>query len=250
MKGKAVFITGGNEGIGLATAIAFARQGANVAIFGRREDKNAQAKTQIEAAGVKCMTIKGDVTRENEVSSAIDRVIEEFGGLHFAFNNAGLTGTGVPFAQQTLEDYEHLIGINLTGVWLSMKYELPAIVASGGGAIVNTGSTCSLVGVPMVATYCASKHAVVGLTKAVALEYARQGVRINAICPGTTAATGIHAAMTRDTPEVVAAVTGMVPMGRMANPEEIAGGVLYLCSDTASYVTGQTLVVDGGMVAA
>jgi NAD(P)-dependent dehydrogenase (short-subunit alcohol dehydrogenase family) len=247
MKDKTLFITGGNEGIGLATALLFARQGANIAIMGRRAEKNAEAQKQIAATGVKCLAISGDVTREDDMARAIQQVTDTFGGLHFAFNNAGIVATPKPFPQLTSEDFDHLIGINLKGVWLAMKYELPAILASGGGSIVNTGSMASAVGMPMLPLYVASKHGVLGMTKSAALEYARQGVRINMVCPGTTRDTGIYNDMAKHAPHVEEMLLQMVPMGRLCTPDEIAGTVLYLCSDAASYVTGQAIYVDGGI---
>ena len=249
MKNKTVFITGGNEGIGLATALAFAQQGVNIAIFGRRNDKNTAAKKQIEAAGVKCIAIDGDVVDETAIADAIKRTTDTFGGLHYAFNNAGVSGRTAPFNAQGMDEFDRLININLKGVWLSMKYELPAMLASGGGSIVNTGSLASTVGLPMQALYTASKHAVLGLTKAAALEYARQGIRINAVCPGTTGGTGIHADVVKNAPGLESMLIAMVPMGRLATPAEMAGIVIYLCSDAASYVTGQAITLDGGFTA-
>lgn len=247
MKGKTLFITGGNEGIGLATALLFAEQGVNVAIMGRRADKNAEAQKQIAARGVKCLVICGDVASEQDVAGAIRQVTDRFGGLHFAFNNAGVLAAPVPFTELTEKDFDYLIGINLKGVWLSMKYELTAILASGGGSIVNCGSIASMVGIPMRPLYAASKHGLVGMTKAAALEYARQGVRINMVCPGTTNDTGIYNDMLAKAPQSVNMVLEKVPMGRMCKPVEIAGSVLFLCSDTASYITGQAIYVDGGI---
>jgi NAD(P)-dependent dehydrogenase (short-subunit alcohol dehydrogenase family) len=246
MKNKTLFITGGNDGIGLATAIAFAEQGANIAIFSRRPEKNAAAKAKIEALGARCIVIAGDVVSESDIANAVKQTVDTFGGLHFAFNNAGITGNPAPFATTSVEEYDRIIGTNLKGVWLAMKHELPAIVASGGGAIVNTGSMASAVGMPMLPIYNASKHAVLGLTKSAALEYAKQGVRVNAVCPGTTADTGIYEDISRNAPQIETALVTMVPMGRLCKPKEIAGSVLYLCSDAASYVTGQALYVDGG----
>jgi NAD(P)-dependent dehydrogenase (short-subunit alcohol dehydrogenase family) len=235
MKDKTLFVTGGNEGIGLATATLFAAQGVNVAIMSRRADKNAEAQQLIAAKGVKCIAITGDVTSEDDMARAIQQVTDTFGGLHFAFNNAGVVATPKPFPQLTIEDFDYTIGINLKGAWLGMKYELPAIIASGGGSM------------PMLPLYVASKHGLLGLTKSAALEYARQGVRINMVSPGTTRDTGIHSNMAKTAPHVEEMLLQMVPMGRLCSPDEIAGTVLYLCSDAASYVTGQAIYVDGGI---
>ena len=246
MKNKTLFITGGNEGIGLATALLFAEQGVNVAIMGRRADKNAEAQKQIVARGVKCIAITGDVASEHDMANAIKQVTDTFGGLHFAFNNAGVVAVPKPFPQLTSDDFDSLIGVNLKGVWLSMKYELPAIVASGGGSIVNTGSIATAVGMAMLPLYAASKHGVLGLSKSAALEYAQQGVRVNMVCPGTTADTGIYDNMAKGAPQIEEMLMKVVPMGRLCKPVEIAGSVLFLCSDAASYITGQAIYADGG----
>ena len=246
MKNKTVFITGGNEGIGFATALLFAEQGCNVAIMGRRADKNAEALKGLLKTGAQCIAISGDVTREADVARAVAQVTDTFGALHYAFNNAGVTGNPVPFPELSTDEFDRVIGINLKGVWLSMKYELPAILASGGGGIVNTGSIASGIGVSMLPAYVASKHAIVGLSRAAALEYGKQGIRINVVCPGMTTDTGIYAQLGEAAPEVEAAMIQMVPMGRFGQPREIAQTVMYLCSDAASYITGQALYADGG----
>lgn len=246
MKNKTVLITGGNDGIGLATAIMFAEQGANVAIVGRRQEKNLEACQQVEKIGGRCLAIAADVTRDADMASAVAQTVETFGGLHYAFNNAGVFAPMTPTPVLTETEFDQIIAVNLKGVWLSMKHELPAIVSSGGGAIVNTGSLASQAGMPMLAAYVASKHAVAGLTRSVAVEYAKQGVRINAVCPGGVADTGIYAEINQNMPDLEAGVTAACPMGRMGLPKEIAGAVMYLCSDVASYVTGQMLYVDGG----
>lgn len=244
---KTLFVTGGNEGIGLATALLFAEQGNNIAIMGRRADKNAEAKKLIAAKGAKCLAITGDVSSEQDTADAIKQVTDTFGGLNFAFNNAGIVAAPKPFTESTSADFDHLIGINLKGVWLSMKYELPAIIASGGGSIVNCGSIASTNGLAMLPVYVASKHGLVGLTKAAALEYARQGVRINMVCPGTISDTGIYNDFMKTAAEYSEALKDTVPMGRYGSPAEIAGCVLFLCSGAASYITGQVLSADGGV---
>lgn len=246
MKDKTLFVTGGNFGIGLATALLFAEQGVNIAIMGRRADKNAQAQKAIEAKGVKCIAITGDVAKEQDVADAIARVVNTFGGLHFGFNNAGVASMTKPLRKQTTEDFEREVGINLKGAWLCMKLELPLIEKSGGGCVVNTGSVYSKVGGLLMPIYAASKHGLVGLTKSAALEYARKGVRINMVCPGPIAETGILNKLEEIVPEGVKKLIDEVPMGRAGKPNEIAAGVLYLCSDAGAYITGQELYIDGG----
>lgn len=246
MKGKTLLVTGGNDGIGLATALLFAQRGANIAILGRRADKNEEAREQILAVGAKCIAITADVTCEGDVAGAVATVMKTLGGLHFAFNNAAAVDLPKPFPELTEADYEHIIGINLKGVWLCMKHELSAIVASGGGSIINTGSTATMVGIPMLPLYVASKHGVLGLTKAAALEYARQGVRVNMVCPGHTGDTGIYRNMSKLAPDLEASLVSSVPMGRLGTPRESAEAVLHLCSNASSYITGQAIYVDGG----
>lgn len=248
MKNKTILITGGNEGIGLATAIVFAKQGANVAIMGRRADKNAAALKAVEATGAKCIAITGDVSKAADMSAAVKKTVDTFGGLHFGFNNAGIPGSHELFAEASEDDFDSIMAVNVKGVWLAMKYELPAIKASGGGAIVNTGSSGSLIGLANMPAYTGSKHAVVGMTKSAAMEYAQQGVRVNVICPGIISDTGIHDDMAKKHPGSTEAYKQAVPMKRYGTPEEIGGSVLYLCSDAAAYMTGHVLCVDGGLV--
>ena len=245
-KNKTIFVTGGNEGIGLAAALLFAEHGSNVAIMGRREAKNAAALKAIEKTGARCIAITGDVTLEADVSAAIARVADTFGGLHYAFNNAGVAPDPMPFPDLSTDEWDRVMNINLRGVWLGMKYELPVILKSGGGAIVNTGSIVSGVGMAMLPAYVASKHAVLGLTKSAALEYATQGIRINMVCPGMTTSTGIYDQLQAVAPHVEAGLIATIPMGRFGKPEEIAKTVLYLCSDASSYVTGHAIYADGG----
>ena len=247
LKEKTVFITGGNEGIGLQTAVLFAQSGANVAIMGRRAEKNEQAKSIIEQAGGKCLAIAADVTDEAKTADAIKQITDTYGGLHYGFNNAGIAAHPVPFTELSSEEFDRLININLKGAWLSMKYELPAIVASGGGAIVNTGSIASTLGLPMMPSYVASKHGLLGITRSAAVEYAPQGVRINMLCPGTTSGTGIYDDMKANSPQVEEMLLPQVPMARLADAEEMARAVVFLCSEGASYITGQALYADGGI---
>jgi NAD(P)-dependent dehydrogenase (short-subunit alcohol dehydrogenase family) len=245
--GKVALITGGNAGIGRATAIEFAKHGAKVVITGRREKEGHEVIAEIKAIGGDAIFVKTDVSKESDVEAMIKQTLETFGRLDFAFNNAGVEETLTPLANQTEETYDQIMDINVKGVWLSLKHEIPAMLKSGGGAIVNNSSIGGLVGFAMAPIYVASKHAVVGLTKAVALEYAKQNVRVNAVAPGT-----IETRMFRDVasaPEVRQMLESATPIGRVGQPEEIAGAVVWLCSDGASFITGQILPIDGGYTA-
>lgn len=249
MGDKTIFITGGNEGIGFATAFLFAEQGVNVAIMGRRASKNAEAVSHMASRGLDCCAIEGDVTRESDIERAIEITLKKYGSLNYAFNNAGITDFPRRFEDLGSDDFDALFNINVKGVALSMKHELPAILASGGGAIVNTGSIASSIGLNMLPFYAASKHALLGLTKSLALEYAPRGVRINMVCPGTVEGTGIYHDMTSRAPSLVDSLVEKVPFGRLASPSEVANCVRFLCSDMASYMTGQAVYVDGGFTA-
>jgi NAD(P)-dependent dehydrogenase (short-subunit alcohol dehydrogenase family) len=245
MKDKTILITGGNSGIGLATALLFAREGAHVAIVGRRAEQNQAAKKQIEAAGGRCLDFAGDVTDETFLRTSVAKTAEAFGGLHYAFNNAGVEQVPGPLEKQTVEDYRRIMDINVMGVWLAMREEIPVIQRSGGGCVVNTSSVAGLIGMAGVPLYIASKHAVIGLTKSVALEYAKLGVRVNAVCPGAVR-TDLFERFTGKNPEMEKAIEAMHPMGRSGSAGEVASAVLYLCRD-ATWTTGQAIVMDGGL---
>jgi NAD(P)-dependent dehydrogenase (short-subunit alcohol dehydrogenase family) len=243
--GKVVLITGGNAGIGRAAALEFANQGAKVVVSGRREKEGREVIAELEALGGEAIFVKTDVSKEREVKAMIERTLATFGRLDCAFNNAGIVQAPTPLPDQTEETYDQIMDINVKGVWLSLKHEIPAMLKTGGGAIVNNSSIGGLVGFAMAPVYVASKHAVIGLTKSVALEYATQHVRVNAVAPGT-----IETRMFRDfAPEVRQMLESAHPMGRIGQPEEIASAVVWLCSDGASFVTGQTVPIDGGYTA-
>jgi len=244
MSERVLYVTGGNAGIGLATALKFAESGCHVSIFSRREEANASARAAIEAHGVKCVTFAGDVASATDVAAAIDKTCSQLGRLDYAFNNAGVEQVPTPLTEQTEEDYRRIMDVNVKGVWLCMQHEIPRMLESGGGTIVNTGSVASLIGMANIPVYIASKHAVLGLTRAVALEYATQNIRINAVCPGAVK-TALYDRFIGDSAEMEQAIEAMHPMGRSGDPEEIASAVYWLCHE-ATWTTGQAITLDGG----
>jgi NAD(P)-dependent dehydrogenase (short-subunit alcohol dehydrogenase family) len=247
-QGKVALITGGSAGIGRATAVAFAREGAKVVVASRRVEEGNETVRLIEQAGSKGISVKTDVTKEPEVKAMIDKALAAYGRIDCAFNNAGVLGAIAPLVDQKVEDYESIMNVNVKGLMLCMKHEIAHMLKNGGGAIVNNASVGGLVGFPGGSIYVASKHAVLGLTKTAALEVAKSGIRINAVSPGAIQTEMIDLAISGSgaTKEQFSA---MHPVGRMGTPEEIASAVLYLCSDGASFITGQSLTVDGGFTA-
>lgn len=247
--GKVAFITGAAGGIGRAAALAFALEGANVVIADVLEQNNQETVHMIEAVGGRALAVRCDVTRADDVKAALDKTIETFGRLDAAFNNAGVEQVPAAAADITGEQWDRIIGIDLRGVFLSMKYEIPLMLKQGGGAIVNTSSGAGVRGFAGGAAYVAAKHGVVGLTRAAALDYASQNIRINAICPGIVD-TPMMDRFGGGTPEgkarELASAAVAQPIGRAGKPEEIAAAVLWLCSDVASFVVGAAMVVDGG----
>jgi A-factor type gamma-butyrolactone 1'-reductase (1S-forming) len=247
LEGKIALITGASQGIGAATARLFAQASATVVLASRSEEELAHNVEEIKANGGEAMAVTTDVTHADSVETAIRRTVAAYGRLDIAVNNAGMSGGNKPLAEIPEDLFDRIIETNLKGVFLGMKYEIPAMLDGGGGAIVNISSTMGLVGAGAgIAPYIASKHGVVGLTKAAALEYARQNIRVNAIAPGTTL-TPVNERWLADE-QTRQRMTGAIPMGRVANAEEVAEAILWLCSDAASFVTGVTLPVDGGSI--
>lgn len=243
--GEVALVTGGSSGIGRAAAQAFAAQGARVVVASRRNEESAETVRLIQAAGGDAIYVKADVTRATDVEALVARTVRHYGALNIAVNNAGIEGPAfVPLADYAEADWDQLMDINLKGVFLCMKYQLPHILAAKG-AIVNMASIAGLVGGRMSAPYCASKHGVVGLTKAAALQYADQGIRINAVAPAVIDTPMAERAFLHDE-ALTARVNSMHPMGRVGTPREVADAVVWLCSKSASFVTGHTLPVDGG----
>ncbi|WP_024806283.1 glucose 1-dehydrogenase [Nocardia sp. BMG51109] len=240
-------ITGAASGIGAAAAVALAAAGARVVLADLQDC--AETERAVKAAGGEAITVRADISRAADVQAVVDRAVEQFGRLDYAFNNAGVEGMAERDIHEADEAaWDQALAVNLKGVWLSMKYEIPAMLRTGGGTIVNGASVAALVAFDKNGSYVAGKHGVLGLTKTAALEYAERGVRVNAVCPGVVR-TPFLERFTGADPEVEARYTAIVPMGRMAAPDEIARAVLWLLSAESSYVTGHGLVVDGGLVA-
>ena len=246
--GKVALVTGAGSGIGLATAKAFGEAGASVVLADRREDAVRAAAEGLSASGGKALAVRCDVTDDTQVASMIDRTVSAFGRLDAAFNNAGVIQRRVDTAEISGDEWDRVMAINLRGVWSCMKHELPQMLRNGGGAIVNCSSIGGVIGVPGLAAYHAAKHGVIGLTKTAALEYATRKIRINAVCPGTIN-TPMAESLTGGDPKILAEFLKDEPIGRIAEPEEVAAAVLWLCSPGASYVVGHALLVDGGYTA-
>lgn len=246
--GKVAFVTGGGSGIGRATAIAFAQAGASVAVVDISEKGLEGTVQAIEALGGKALAIKCDVSKGDEVKAAVDKTVSTLGGLDAAFNNAGIEQPVGLLGDLSEELWDRIMNVNLRSVFLCMKYQIEIMLKNGGGSIVNTSSGAGVTAIQGQAAYCASKFGVNSISKAAAIEYAAKNIRINAVCPGITD-TPMMSRFTGDTEEGRARVIAQEPVGRMGRPEEIAGTVLWLCSEEAAFVTGHALVIDGGQTA-
>jgi NAD(P)-dependent dehydrogenase (short-subunit alcohol dehydrogenase family) len=244
---KVAIVTGGSSGIGRATAVALAKEGVKIAIAARRAKEGEETVQLVKEAGSEGIFVKTDVSNEDDVRSLVEKSIHTYARLDYAFNNAGIEEMMTPLANQTSDIFDQIMNVNVKGVWLSMKYEIPEMIRTGGGAIVNMSSVAGVMGFPQNPIYIASKHAVLGLTKSAALEYAKSGIRINAVAPG-----GVETDMAKrvvgDDHQLLETITSMHPIGRIAQSEEIANAVVWLLSDEASFILGHTLLVDGGIV--
>ena len=246
--GRVALVTGAGSGIGRAAALRFAECGARVVVSDIDPASGDQAVEEVRAAGGEAIFARADVSQAGEVEAMVESAVREFGRLDFAYNNAGIGDVAHPLAEMPEELFDRAVAVMLKGVYLCMKYEIPRILEQERGAIVNAASGAGLIGFPGQCGYVASKHGVIGLTKTAALDYAKTGLRINAICPGT-ARTGIVEEWTGGDPEREAEIAAYHPIGRIADPREIAEAVLWLCSDAASFVLGHAMVVDGGYTA-
>jgi NAD(P)-dependent dehydrogenase (short-subunit alcohol dehydrogenase family) len=243
--GKVAIVTGAGSGIGRATAQAFAAAGARVAVNDRDDTGGPETVRMIQDAGGEAVFVKADVTAMDEVQAMVDTAVSTWGRLDIAFNNAGIEGEMSPTHLESAEAWNRVIAVNLTGVWQCMKAEIPAMLEHGGGAIVNCASVAGLVGFQGSAPYVASKHGVVGLTKTAALDYATQGIRVNAVCPGVIRTAMVDRVIAAN-PGMEGALMAMEPVGRLGESEEIADAVLWLASCRSNFVTGQAIAVDGG----
>lgn len=244
LAGKVALVVGGSTGIGRSTAVAFGQAGATVVVAGRGKERGQETVDLVRQTGAKGLFIETDVSNNQSVRALIEQTIEQFNRIDAAFNNAGVEGKVAPIAETTVDDFDAIIGTNLKGVYLGMKYQIPQMLKNGRGVIVNTASIGGVVGFLNTAIYCASKHGVIGLTKTAALELAKSNIRVNAIAPGAVQTALLNRMSGSD--EAAQGVAQVIPMGRISKPEEIANAVVWLCSDEASYITGHTLVIDGG----
>lgn len=247
-KGKSVLVTGGASGIGRAAAISFAQEGARVTVSDVDVAGGEQTVADIRQAGGEAQFVRADIAKSAEVEEMVASVVAAYGRLDCAFNNAGIEIEHLPLAESDEATFDRIMNVNVKGVWLCMKHEIRQMLKQGGGVIVNTASVAGLVGAPLQPIYAASKHAVVGLTKTAAAEYSRFGIRINAVCPGIIRTPMLDRALERE-PRREKTIVKVHPIGRLGEAQEIANAALWLASDSASFVTGHQLAVDGGLTA-
>lgn len=247
--GKVVLVTGATSGIGRATAIAFAREGARVVFCGRRVNLGQQVEREIKQAGGEALYVKTDMIQPDEVKNLIDVTVKKYGRLDIAFNNAGYEGKVMPFTQQTLENWDTVMNTNARGVFLSMLYEIPQMVKQGGGVIINNASTAGHFGIPVIPAYVASKHAIIGLTKSAALAHPKENVRVNSISPGFVDTAQVDRFFRGDQQKKAQSVRDNVPVGRIGQVEEIANLVMWLSTGDSPFITGTDIVIDGGDMA-
>jgi len=246
--GKVALVTGGGVGIGRATALAFAREGARVVIGNRNVERGGEVVKAIQDAGGEASFLRTDVESEDDIKALVDHAVSNYGRLDVAFNNAGIEGLVAPLLEQTDDNYQNVMNVNVRGVWLSMKYQIPEMLKAGGGAIVNNSSVAGMIGFGGIGIYSASKHAVMGLTKCAALEYSAQGIRVNAVNPAVID-TSMVDRLADSMGTEKEALGALHPIGRIGHPDEVANAVLWLCSGKASFVTGVGLPVDGAYTA-
>ena len=245
LKDKIALVTGASSGIGRASALAFAQKGANVALADIDEEGGLKTEEEVKALGVRTLFLKTDVSSAEEVKNLIDKTVEKFGRIDCAHNNAGIEGNRIPTTDLDEATFDKVITTNLKGTWLCMKSELSQMLKQGGGSIVNTASIAAFVGLGGLSAYTASKHGIVGLTKTAALEYAKLKIRVNAVCPGPIQTPMMEKTVNQD-PKLHATILALQPQGRIGSPEEVATAVIWLSSNEASFVTGHSMVVDGG----
>lgn len=243
--GKVAIVTGGSSGMGRAAALAFAREGANVVVADTNVQDGEETVRRFKDSGAEALFVPADVSQATAVEALVNTTIATYGRLDYAFNNAGINEEHGPLTDCTEAEWDRIISINLKGIWLCMKYEIPQMLKLGRGVIVNTASVVGLTGGRGFPAYVASKHGIIGLTKAAALDYGKQGIRVNAVCPGTIY-TSMYERRVGNDPKTTARIISEIPLQRLGQPQDIAEAVIWLCSEGASFVTGHSLVVDGG----
>jgi NAD(P)-dependent dehydrogenase (short-subunit alcohol dehydrogenase family) len=243
--GKVAIVTGGSSGMGRAAALAFEREGANVVVADTNVQDGEETVRRFKDSGAEALFVPADVSQATAVEALVNTTIATYGRLDYAFNNAGINEEHGPLTDCTEAEWDRIISINLKGIWLCMKYEIPQMLKLGRGVIVNTASVVGLTGGRGFPAYVASKHGIIGLTKAAALDYGKQGIRVNAVCPGTIY-TSMYERRVGNDPETTARIISEIPLQRLGQPQDIAEAVIWLCSEGASFVTGHSLVVDGG----